>query len=209
VAANLAADFAVKTAAGQFGDALRAIHPPPPPPTAPTFWETYWSRLMAGDKAALGLTVTVVSAFFLVFLMIDTASTRRKDRRATQRAQAAQAWNEHHIAKEKERWDKELQDALTLKYETRNFSDAACLATAKAKREEWLKGAAEIQAKEAERQLKSKDLEVQYERVAAYAVSKCDLTRSDITNMLRAAAVWPYRVLQKAIEITEGAPYGK
>jgi hypothetical protein len=101
------------------------------------------------------------------------------------------------------RYDKRLDDAQDIMLETNNHSDAWYAAAAKTKRQEILNGAAEVRRKEAERRIRAKDIQAEYEVIADYATAKYGLDRNTVVEMLRKVDAREFRLLQLALEPVE------
>jgi hypothetical protein len=201
-AANELADrFTQEAAAGQFSETLRSIQRP------------FWGSVANGDMdaiveaCALGL-FALLPIFILIAIIIAVCGAIRRAFQQTSR------WHHPDPSSSPVRsqpnyaaWDQELQEAFALSFETNGFDDAACRAVAAARLDEILAAHASIETKEAERILNTKSRDIDREKKAAYAVSRCDLDKTDVIETLRGAEEWPYRVLQEAkglaVEVTQ------
>ncbi len=198
-AANELADrFTQEATAGRFSEALRSIQAPLP---------SFWDRLANGDKNAVGEALVLgllalIAVLILVTIIATICGAIRRSFQHTSRHRPfacpvpppPPARPQPNYAA----WDQELQEAFALSFETNGFDDAACRAVAAARRDEILASHASIEAKEAERILSTKSRDTERDKKAAYAISRCDLDKTDVTETLRGAEEWPYRVLKEA-----------
>ena len=139
------------------------------------------------DSAAviiLSLVALAVLGLFILIMIENLQAPARRQQEAEYRYQRQR--------------EKKLEEAQALSLATDGFSEAACQARALAGLEELLKAASKIEEDESKRRLTERAKDAEYAEIAKYGVSKCYMDELAITEMLRAADMWPYRVLEMA-----------
>ena len=127
---------------------------------------------------------------------------RERDRERQQRERDRQ-----QSERDRHQWDIELENAVALSLKTQEFSDAACEAAALAQLDHLLTVHAQIEMKEAQRQLQSKKREAHYAQLAKYTAANSSLDEAKIIEILRKADEWEYRVLEEAKAIATSVPH--
>jgi hypothetical protein len=185
---NLTDRFLNEWASGKYGDALPASQ-------APTFLE----------RAPWWLLLLLLGAGVLIFITVCAVGARILDALFSSRRQPFPVPVPPLPPRPQPRraeWDRQLQEAFALSFETNGFDDAACQAVATARRDEILASHERIEATEAERIVSTRLRDIEREKIAWYAISRCDLDKKDVIETLRRAEEWSYRVLQEAKKLS-------
>jgi hypothetical protein len=192
---NLTNRFLDEWASGKYGDAL-------PMSQAPTFLERvpWWLLLPVGIVAAVAFGYILASVLNALLRLLIALFSPHPQSSPIPVLTVPGPQSSQPVVRPV--WDQELQEAFALSFETNGFDDAACQAVAAARLDEILASHASIEAKEAERVVSTKVRASELEKIAAYAISRCDLDKNDVIETLRGADGWPYRVLQEAKKLS-------